>query len=89
MKDNQVWVRYISDEGESKQERAIVLYWGHAYEMVPTPTLRLLDGALIREDSVMPMQVVAVVVRVISTGEVMQMKPEAIRFDPTTSKLSP
>lgn len=84
-----VWIKFTSDEGESRQEKAMILYFGHAYEMIPTPVVRLLDGHLIKEDSVIPMQVVAVVVRVLSTGEVMQLKPEAIRFDPTSAKIKP
>lgn len=84
-----VWANYTDDYGEDRHERAMILYIGQFYDKIPTPVVRLLDGHLVMAESVIPMQVVVMVVRILSTGEVMQLKPEAIRFDPTSSKLKP
>ena len=83
---NLVWVNYMDGE-EAVTRKAQVLYWGHTYEYVSTPVTRLIDGYLVKDQSEMPLQIIAVVVRVLSTGEVMQVKPEAIHFDKVSEKL--
>lgn len=87
MKDNLVYVQYMTDEG-AVTKRAQILYWGHSFEYVPTPVTRMIDSFLVKDESQMPMQVISVVVRVLDTGEVIQLKPEAIRFDKTSEKIT-
>lgn len=87
MKDKIVSVNYIDEEGVEKQERCQVEYIGHTYEFVETPVTRLVDGYLIESASKMPMQVVVYVCRVLSTGDVIQVKPEGVKYSPISAKL--
>ena len=76
------WATWIDQDGNEHTEQGIVEYIGHSWEYVATPVSRMVDGFLIEKYDKIPMQVVVYVIRIVSTGEVIRLKPEGVRYSP-------
>ena len=69
------------EDGEPKVERAYVEYIGHHYEYVAHKKYIGTGSGYIDVTENVPMQVIVFVCRIISSGKIVLIKPEGVRYD--------
>lgn len=82
MKEKFVTVNYLNSKGEENTQKGEILYIGHTWEYVETKVFRGIDSGYIEVAGQVPLQIVVFVVRILATGEVIQVKPSGVKYDP-------